>query len=651
MRRTLWILCLLLTSATLAFAKQPPTAHWELDRVDTIKYVKNPVYKEYPANPILHTAILRESRVGYCQGVEEFDYTKEKSRNVSRPFWIQWKAGPKTAQPGEVWDIHFETDKGKANRVAALLSKPGTDPDQTVDETFVGPLDRTPRLKFPQPVPGKVESVIAVVAVGVIAQGDFSRYVRHIDYGDVDFYVYRYRWVEPRQVTGTLKIHARSPFGPVQGATFRVKNRVTGERTEIVTDKQGEAQKDFAIETLTEPLEVEVLEAVLGPATKLSPTTGSVLFSRKTPPIAIGKVIKLPDRQAVTLEWKLPAFKLVLFVYRWDEAQRQWLGCPATVVVGGPKVGYLKIPPDQFHDQAGKLSAEVLVPGLESLQTPWLQARGFEDKDKTSGLVRLKVTRPPSKLPVIATLNLCDKWAKLRRIRMQIRDFFSDPAFHGVVDAQQAQTIAGLEVVLDPKASKPISTLDGRTTVQSGSYLETDESENADTLTHEWTHHTMQLMAPDPDIAGELGYPHLGGFFQLNGSPEMAWDEGRAHFCGSLLNLAMEAPNNSDQLSPKNSEQWVKENPTVTTPGNRNEGMVASALLDYYRRAGFHNTREVYADFLQIHRFAQQTQGHPPRTMDEFVDLVKAFNDQTHGQRSQAMNQAADQVRVKYQVR
>lgn len=620
---------------------------WVLDRLEVDRYLDKPSYTEYPANPVTHTTSIPDSREGYCSGLVKYDYAKEPARNSSLPFWIRWVPGPKTARPGTVWNIGFSTDGGPAKRVSYFQRRVGSDIDISVDDRFLA-RDHSYRndFAFPEPVPGVADVLIAVVAVGVVVdEPDLWNGGR----GQVDLYVYRYRWMQSKQVSGRLKIHAASDYGPIQGVVFRVRNSITGAESSLVTDVLGNAEGDFGAEDARESLEVEVREAVLGSGVKMSQATAPVLFSTKIPPIPIRQVVLLPDRKSVAIHWVLPAFKLSLFSYCWDESLRQWTGCPATVVVGGPKVSYMKIPPAHFKNDSGRVVAEVLVPSLQALQTPWLQARGFESITKATGLVRLGITPGASSVPIVATLNISDPWTKLRRSRMLVREFFSGPEFRGVADVEQVNLIATLNIVVDPQAPVPVATTDGVMTVQSENHLDIDESDNADTLMHEWTHHIFELFAPDPEVEGQLGYPHRGGFFQLNGSPEMAWDEGRAHFSGSLLNIAMKVPNNADQLNFDNSARWMRENPTAA-PGNRNEGIVASALLDYYRQAGFRSTRQVYVDFIRVHSFSRERHGRPPRTMNEFLDALKEYNDVVHPQNSGSMNRAVEAVRSAYKV-
>lgn len=118
--------------------------------------------------------------------------------------------------------------------------------------------------------------------------------------------------------------------------------------------------------------------------------------------------------------------------------------------------------------------------------------------------------------------------------------------------------------------------------------------EHCETLLHEWVHHLMQVVYASGKGKGK----HAAQW--LITDPETAWQEGVAHFLGEIL---------SDEIGLGSVGEWRRDSalavPAMTaaklgeTPGEKIEGVVASALLEYYRK-NFSTASDTIRDLLVV---------------------------------------------------
>jgi hypothetical protein len=148
--------------------------------------------------------------------------------------------------------------------------------------------------------------------------------------------------------------------------------------------------------------------------------------------------------------------------------------------------------------------------------------------------------------------------------------------------------------------------LEGTSTIEMG---DTDNlRDNALDLGHELGHHITNVIAKDAT-------PNVGGKHDVVGKqhPELAWDEGRAHFYAWAFTRIVKLK------GEYNRQNWTKE----TEPANR-ETYVLEGLTDHYGNRKLYPTIEAaLGDFRTVQQQAKAagSLGRPPRTLEEFISV------------------------------
>jgi hypothetical protein len=128
-------------------------------------------------------------------------------------------------------------------------------------------------------------------------------------------------------------------------------------------------------------------------------------------------------------------------------------------------------------------------------------------------------------------------------------------------------------------------------------------------------HHITNIIVTNV-LNGEDNDPDAGGAHDEanQAHPNLAWDEGRAHFYSWVFTRLARLP--GERSFPTN---WAE----VTEPARR-ENYVGEGLVDHYgNRALYPTWEDALRDFRQVHRRAVEngSLGRPLRTLADFIHV------------------------------
>lgn len=629
----------------LAGAARPAGAeasHWELFKVDHASH------SETGPGPGGGSADVRPRETGLslaCTELSEGKLVRDVAMGAS------WTAPPGRVRVGERWSPRFEAAvtrnfaaedwaNGLETRLSAsvylrdvhnlyhfrsglearLESGVGVEPKRDdrplafPDADRVLDLHDKPIEELPLPVASRDERVDLVEGeIYLVVQVD--AYLRGGCATTSDSWRHYYRWVRGDEgtVKGDLAIAARHALGgAVAGLRFSVRNLGTGQATQLTTDEHGLAKGRFESEAGADRVRLRVETAEIVAATRyalaLEPAAPSRAVGRRPLRANVGLEVEIPrETPSKRVEYALPLAKVGVLALRWSESASRWEPIRATVAVRDAGESRLQAGPEAFTERGGQPGLDLYVPGPEFLGTRRAGVLGYDPGQKVRDLKFLALP-PRAGAPTLVTLHLCDLATRIARLRADVFDYFRP-----IVGEDAARRVARLQVRFDASRRTP-AYLDGVLFLPPSLDLASDEG--AETLMHEWGHHVAAVLAADPEIEDQLGGPHD---VWTPASPELAWDEGRAHFYGVLLTRGLDLPRSAASFGPGSARGAVDAHDAA---GDQVEGVVAAALVHLYTSAGYRRTKDVMADFQAACDHAVATRGHPPRTSREFFDAV-----------------------------
>jgi len=502
---------------------------------------------------------------------------------------------------------------------------------------------KTSVFRFPDPKDSSAANPWLVVQVNV-----------QLSMGGSDNYNYYYKWVQdgPREVKGHLRCVARNSHnGAVAGLVCKFRNLEDGKTFQVTTGQNGEVKTGVRAVTRSGKIRVRLEGVEIDSKTRyalpLEGTVPSFVRSGQVLSRALKRDFELTEKNRFMLEVpiQVPLVKVSVLPLRWDSARDRWQRVPCHVLVrGADGAKLLQCGIDACKGSGNTLALDLHLPTAEFFKNPEIRLFGFEPSQRLTDTRSFVVpsAKGPSTVSVV-TLQLCDTAARIVRLKFQVYNYFLP-----LVGEERARRIAEVRVDTDPAAGS-ISYLDGVIRIPGGTDLNQDES--SETFMHEWTHHLMSILGPDPEVEGLLGGAH--DVWTRAGNPELAWDEGRAHFVAAVLSQGLKLPRNARAFTRAGAQGRLGANPDA---GDRVEGVVTVALLDLYSTSGFKKTAEVMGSFLGVNDLAIATLGHPPRTSAEFFRTHKAWLEAERsagrldsGTASRLLK-TADEVRRKYQV-
>ncbi len=408
--------------------------------------------------------------------------------------------------------------------------------------------------------------------------------------------------------------------GAVEGLVCKFRNLEDDKTFELITGKNGEVKTGVQAVTRSGKLRVRLESVEIHSKTRyvlpLEGTVPSFLRSGQVLSRALKRDFEMTEQNNFMVEVpvQVPLVKVSVLPLQWDSAGERWQRVPCNLLVrGADGAKLLQCGTDAFKGSADTLALDLYLPTSEFLKDPQISFFGYEPKQRLTDIQPFKVptAKTASTLSVI-TLQLCDTAARIARLKFQVYRYFLP-----LVAEERARRIAEVQVSFDPRAGS-ISYLDGVIRIPGGIDLTSDEF--SETFMHEWTHHLMSILGPDPEVEDLLGGAH--DVWTRAGNPELAWDEGRAHFVSVLLSQGLKLPRNPKSFTRAGAQGRLGANPDA---GDRIEGVVTVALLDLYSASGFKKTTEVMRSFLGVNDHAIATLGHPPRTSAEFFRVHTAW--------------------------
>ncbi len=502
---------------------------------------------------------------------------------------------------------------------------------------------KTSAFTFPDPKGSSAGNSFLVVQVNL-----------QLSMGGSDNYNYYYKWVQegPRQVNGHLRCVARNSHnGAVEGLVCKFRNLEDDKTFQLITGKDGEVKTGVQAVTRSGKLRVRLESVEIHSKTRyilpLEGTVPSFVRSGQVLSRALKRDFEMTERNHFMVEVpvQVPLVKVSVLPLQWDSARDRWQRAPCSLLVrGADGTKVLQCGTDAFKGSADTLALDLYLPTSEFLKDPQVSFFGYEPRQRLTDIQPFKVptARTAPALSVV-TLQLCDAAARIARLKFQVYRYFLP-----LVGEERARRIAEVQVSFDPRAGS-ISYLDGVIRIPGVIDLTSDES--SETFMHEWTHHLMSILGPDPEVEDLLGGAH--DVWTRAGNPELAWDEGRAHFVSVLLSQGLKLPRNPKTFTRADAQGRLGANPDA---GDRIEGVVTVALLDLYSASGFKKTSEVMRNFLGVNDHAIAILGHPPRTSAEFFRAHQAWLEaqQAAGRLDRGtasrLIKTADEVRRKYQV-
>jgi hypothetical protein len=486
------------------------------------------------------------------------------------------------------------------------------DPDRVLD------LRGKPTGQLPLAVParedriplqkGEIYLVIQIEAYATANAGSGRDVYRHF---------YRYLRGDEGRMAGDLTLAARhSQGGTVAGLRFAVRNLGTNQTVEITTDEQGRARQRFEGVPGEDRVRLRVESVEVLPATRyallLEPAAASWISGHLPVRAPLRQDVEMRRESPMAIvEYLLPLSRVGVLALRWSEAASRWEPIRAAVAVrDGAGEVRLRVQPEAFTERGGKPGLDLFIPGPAFLGTKRAGLQGYDLQQKLTDLKFLALPPPPG--PTLVTLHLCDLATRIARLRLDVRDYFRK-----VLGEAAARRIAEVRLQFDPAAATP-RYLDGVLYLPPGLDLTTDEG--AEALMHEWGHHVAAVLADDPGVEGQLGGKH--DVWTLARNPELAWDEGRAHFYSVLLTRGLDLPRGADSFGPGSARGALAEHERA---GDQVEGVVTAALVQLYAEAGLRRTQDVLKEFQAANDQAVARTGHPPRTSREFLDAVSGL--------------------------
>lgn len=642
------------------------TGHWELVQTESTGQVIPTPATRYRNREFYDG----KSASGRVEGhfVAYYDESRE-TRTAELAGQVTWTPPPARPAPGDAWDGAYAgavTKDYYLHRAAGLKQTWTLAVDTShrfVDSTSgvgLGPWNqpvgffktsdpratvpaKTSVFTFPDPKDSSVADPWLVVQVNV-----------QLSMGGSDGYNYFYKWVQegPREVQGHLRCVARnSQNGAVEGLICRFRNLEDDKTFEVTTGKNGEVKTGVRAVTRSGKLRVRLESVEILSKTRyalpLEGTVPSFVRSGQVLSRAVRRDFEMTEQNHYMVEVpvQVPLVKVSVLPLQWDAAGERWQRVPCSLLVrGADGGGLLQCGVDAFKGTGDTLALDLHLPTAEFFKDPQVSFFGYEPRQRLTDVQPFKVptAKAVSGLSVV-TLQLCDTAARIARLKFQVYRYFLP-----LVGEERARRIAEVQVSFDPSVAS-ISYLDGVIRIPGGIDLTSDEF--SETFMHEWTHHLMSLLGPDPEIEDQLGGAH--DVWTRAANPELAWDEGRAHFVSVLLSQGLKLPRNPRSFTPASARGHLGAHPDA---GDRIEGVVTVALLDLYSASGFKKTAEVMRNFLGVNDHALATLGHPPRTSAEFFQAHKAWLEaqQAAGRLDRGtasrLLKTADEVRRKYQV-
>jgi hypothetical protein len=659
-------LCLVLLALSAPPSKAQSSGHWELVKTEsTGQDIPTPAARN--KNREFHEAKTANGRV---EG--RFTAYYDDSRDTlttDLAGHITWTPPPSRPAPGDSWDGAYAGAVTKdysmyrasglnqtwtlsvdtAHRFVDTPSGVGigywnqpvgffktSDPRATVPA-------KTSKFTFPDPKDASSPNHWLVVQVNL-----------QLSMGGSDNYNYYYKWVQegPREVKGHLRCVARNSHnGAVEGLVCKFRNLEDDKTFELITGKNGEVKTGVQAVTRSGKLRVRLESIEIVSKTRyaipLEGTAPSFVRSGLVLSRALKRNFEMTEQNNFMVEVpvQVPLVKVSILPLQWDSAGECWQRVPCNLLVksaDGAKL--LQCGLDAFKGSADTLALDLYLPTAEFFKNPQISFFGYEPKQRLTDIQPFKVPTAKTASPLsVITLQLCDTAARIARLKFQVYRYFLP-----LVGEERARRIAEVQVSFDPRAGS-ISYLDGVIRIPGGIDLTSDEF--SETFMHEWTHHLMSILGPDPEVEGLLGGAH--DVWTRAGNPELAWDEGRAHFVSVLLSQGLQLPRNPKSFTRAGAQGRLGANPDA---GDRIEGVVTVALLDLYSASGYKKTTEVMRNFLGVNDHAIATMGHPPRTSAEFFRVHTAWLEaqQAAGRLDRAtasrLLRTADEVRRKYQV-
>jgi|GEM_PF-4991194 len=462
--------------------------------------------------------------------------------------YVKWAQPPKKFKPGEKWDWKFKAEitedyvspkRGKVfgawsgvymlYTVSDSISGPDTyfGSEITIGKSTGKSTYNQSLIEFPQK---SEEYIKSHKYLNIVIRATVLGYNR----GE-DCYIYRYEWVDgkPKEIKGNLVLNVKHNYGGSVGKLkVNIKNLDTNKTHELNTDDNGQIKQQFTATTTSEYIRIKIESYQIGAKTfyTMPMEDKKPSYIRNTINYKVDKEIHVMDKEkdfSTNSTINLPLIEAIMLPFKWDYDKNEWVSCNATILAGPKKKPriFMALKKDMKKGKDGSYFVKMYFPCSNILKTRRLSLLAYDPADKIKDLKFLNIALSDRRPVNIITFNLCDVCMMIARIKQKIQDYFTP-----IVGEELARKIANVKFVFSPKV-KGANYLDGVITVPEDFDLTSDQA--CDTITHEWGHRIMEILADDPGVEDNVGLPHE--LWSASPNKETAWDEGRAHFLGILL--------------------------------------------------------------------------------------------------------------------
>jgi len=434
---------------------------------------------------------------------------------------------------------------------------------------------------------------------------------------------------KPKGTGGQLKASFDIEISTDQGTSWIehakvvLKNLDTGKEGGFEVTKQS-AGMDFGVHDDPTPMRLRVVKVIIltnavyhMPLRKTCPA--GLMVPLEITGKALGKAEFAFSRKTGlqhTFRYRLPLCPVTVTVSKWDRARKQYLPARASLAISDAekrKVFAKQSASSPAYVRDGL--AEFFVPpaSLVSPSTKRIRVFGL-DSSQPQAQIKDAFYRPSPRVntSVIGNLRLTDPMSRLSEWTTDIR-----AELRNTVGSAQATTFGGVRFITGAQphwVKSPTVACFHQGCVWVPDKFDHTSDNSAEEMLHELGHATAWAM--DVEAGGYSRPAH--NQWEAAITPEVAWDEARAHVYALLYSDMLGAPCKSEYtVSTALSVSANKPSKSNPAPGNKVEGVIAAALLDYYKSQT--NPRQRLTDFIATQRDAARARSNPDTAQEFFA--------------------------------
>ncbi len=409
-----------------------------------------------------------------------------------------------------------------------------------------------------------------------------------------------------------LTAGAGEPRAYIQGA--RIVLRVDGKERSLLTDASGIAKDLVDFDAAKPPaivwdrIEVPASAVLHRPAEPLRPLYPALPQGAPMWAFPVKQTLKIPSDPYPTLraEAAAPLAPVLIGITAWDPTARTLKGTQAALAVYAGRSRYVRdnllasLRADAVP-QNGELV--IYVPVFENASYGKLTFVATANSATVRGSAVRFIDVPRTVADTSNALILAIATDVLVQLGLTRYDF-KKTLLNAGLSPDQVNRILAVPVRIGNATEYDDAT---RTITVLPSDLTRDQ--DAATIFHEYTHAISDAIGVNENIPP-------GGHHDVNDVTGFgtAWDEGRAHYLGSLIAETMGIPANLDQYGKQSATAWRGDV----------ESQVARALGELFRDTNAFPSDEARLKlFFAAEYKCVEMRGHTPRNVDDFLSMVE----------------------------